>query len=322
MIAAVYKMYGSPNVVHLKELPKPVTTAGQILVKIHTTTVNRTDTGFRSAYYVISRLFSGLFYPKQPVLGCEYSGIIESLGNCVNGFSVGDAVFGYDDQNFGGHAEYKLVNRNSLISKIPTSINISHAAALTEGSHYALSNIRAAKVTKASTVMVYGATGAIGSASVQLLKHFGAFVVAVAGTDHQETIKNLGADIAIDYQTQDFLQTSYRFDFIFDAVGKTSYAKCKPLLKKTAIYGSTELGKNSQNVLLSLVTSFRKGKKVIFPFPKFEIEDLELLKQLAQDEKFKPLIDRTFPFDQIRDAHIYVDAGQKIGNVLVSVSEN
>lgn len=321
MLAAVYKKYGSPNVIHLSELPKPVPTADQILVKIHTTTVNRTDTGFRSAEYVISRLFSGIFYPKQPVLGCEFSGVVQAVGINVKKFSVGDEVFGYDDENFGGHAEYKTVDLKSLVAKLPTTISLSQAAALTEGSHYALSNIRAAKVKNKDTVMVYGATGAIGSAAVQLLKHYGAFVVAVAGTNHQETLKKLGADIVIDYQTQDFLQTNYRFDFIFDAVGKISYSKCKPILKNTGIYSSTELGKNAENIYLSIFTSFRKGKKVIFPIPKFEMEDLDLLKQLAEQEKFKPLIDRTFPFKQIRDAHFYVETGQKIGNVLVSVSE-
>lgn len=320
MKAAVYTRYGGPEVVSVTNVPKPQVKDHEILVRIHASSVNRTDAGFRSAEYVISRLFSGLFKPKQTILGCEFAGEVEAKGKDVRLFNLGDRVFGYDDTHFGGHAEYKTVKATAAVAKLPDSISYTEGAALTEGSHYALNNIRTAKVKAEDKVLVYGATGAIGSAAVQLLKHLGAFVVAVSNTKNVELVRSLGADEVIDYMTQDFTKTSHRFDFIFDAVGKSSFGQCKPFLKDHGSYVSTELGKNSENVFLAIIGSFRKGKKVLFPIPTAKQEDILYLRALAENSFFRPVIDREYSLDEIVEAHRYVQSGQKTGNVIIKIA--
>jgi NADPH:quinone reductase-like Zn-dependent oxidoreductase len=320
MKAIVYTRYGPPEVARLQEMPKPIPKDNEVLINVHASTVNRTDSGFRSAEYVVSRFFSGLFRPKFPILGSEFAGVVEAIGKNVTLFKTGDAVFGFNDQTFGGHAEYVAVPETSALSTIPANMDFETAAALTEGSHYALVDIRAAKVKKGQHVLVYGATGAIGSAAVQLLKHFGAIVTAVCNTKNVELVKSLGADSVIDYQTQDFTQTKDRFHFIFDAVGKSSFGQCKPLLTDTGIYISTELGKNGENILLALTTSFGKGKKLLFPLPTITRDDVEFIKVLAEKDEFKPVIDRTYRLDQIVEAYRYVETGTKTGNVVLQVS--
>lgn len=319
MRAIVYTAYGPPEVAQLKELPKPTIKDNEALIKVHCSTVNRTDSGFRSAEYFVSRFWSGLFKPKFPVLGSEFAGVIESVGKNVSTYKPGDKVFGFNDQTFGGHAEYVVMPENAAMTFIPEHHSFEQAAALTEGSHYALVDIRAAKVQAGQNVMVYGATGAIGSAAVQLLKHFGAHVTAVANTKNVAMVKSLGADVVIDYQTEDFTQTKTRFDFIFDAVGKSSFGQCKPLLKEKGIYISTELGKNGENIWLALLTPLRGGKKLLFPLPTITKNDVEFLGELAQQGKFKPVIDRSFTMDQIVEAYRYVESGQKTGNVILKI---
>lgn len=319
MKAAVYSRYGEPEVVTLENITTPRPRANEILIEIHASTVNRTDTGFRSAKYLISRLFSGIFRPKQPVLGCEFSGIIIEIGNDVSSFKIGDRIFGYDDSSFGGHAEYKVIDAKAAVATLPDQLSYAKGAALTEGSHYALSNIRAAKVEASDTVLVYGATGAIGSAAVQLLKHIGAFVVAVSNTKNMNLVKSLGADEVIDYMTQDFTKTQHKFDFVFDAVGKSSFGQCKPLMKDKSIYISTELGKTWENIFLAMLAPFKKGKKVLFPIPVAKKEDILYLQQLAQNGSFSPVIDREYSLDEIVQAHRYVETGQKTGNVIIQI---
>lgn len=321
MRAIVYTAYGPPEVAQLKELPKPSIKDNEVLIKVHCSTVNRTDSGFRSAEYVISRFWSGLFKPKFPVLGSEFAGVIEATGKNISAYKKGDKVFGFNDQTFGGHAEYVAMPENAAMAIIPEHLSFEEAAALTEGSHYALVDIRAAKVQAGQNVMVYGATGAIGSAAVQLLKHFGAHVTAVANTKNVALVKSLGADVVIDYQTEDFTQTKTKFDFIFDAVGKSSFGQCKPLLKEKGIYISTELGKNGENIWLALLTPLRGGKKLLFPLPTITKNDVEFLGELAKQGKFKPVIDRSFTMEQIVEAYRYVESGQKTGNVILKIVE-
>ena len=291
----------------------------EVLIKVHASTVNRTDSGFRSAEYFVSRFFSGLFRPKHQTLGCEFAGVIEEIGSKVTSFKTGDKVFGFNDNTFGGHAEYLVINENAAIATLPENTDFYSAAPLTEGAHYALNNIRASSIHKGQNALVYGATGAIGSAAVQLLKHFGANVTAVSNTKNVELVKSLGADVVIDYQTQDFTQTKTKFHFIFDAVGKSSFHQCKPLLTEKGVYISTELGKNAENVFLAISTSFSKGKKVLFPIPAITKEDVIFLKQLAESGEFKPVIDRYYTLDEVVEAYNYVETGQKTGNVVLRV---
>jgi NADPH:quinone reductase-like Zn-dependent oxidoreductase len=317
MKAAIYTQYGPPTVVKIAEVPKPSPKSNEVLVKVHASTVNRTDTGFRSAEYVISRFWTGIFKPKHQVLGCEFSGVVEAVGSAVTEFKVGDRVFGFNDKTMGGHGEYLTLGAHEAITTMPENMDFVKAAALTEGSHYAWVDICAAKVQAGQEVMVYGATGAIGSAAVQLLKYVGAHVTAVCNTKNVELVRSLGADVVVDYQTQDFRQTQTRFDFIFDAVGKSSFKQCKPLLKKKGIYISTELGKNGENILLALTTPLWGGKRLLFPLPTISKADLIFIKELAEQGKFKPVIDRTYDLDQIVEAHTYAQSGQKTGNVVV-----
>jgi NADPH:quinone reductase-like Zn-dependent oxidoreductase len=322
MKAIIYTQYGPPEVAKISEVPKPIPSDKEVLIKIYSSTVNRTDSGFRSAEYFVSRFWSGLFRPKIQILGSEFAGVVEAVGKQVTLFKIGEKVFGFNDKNFGGHGEYLTIAETDAIIQMPENFSFDEAAPISEGAHYALCDIRAAKVQPGQHVMVYGATGAIGSAAVQLLKHFGAIVTAVCNTKNVELVKSLGADSVIDYQTQDFTKTESRFDFIFDAVGKSSFGQCKPLLKDKGVYISTELGKNGENVLLALTTPLRGGKRLLFPIPSINKDDLTFLKELVEKGEFKPVIDRSYPFEQIVEAYQYVESGQKTGNVILKIVES
>jgi NADPH:quinone reductase-like Zn-dependent oxidoreductase len=321
MKASVYTKYGPPEVAKLLEVPVPLPKDNEVLVRVYASTVNRTDSGFRSAEYFISRFWSGLLRPKCQILGCEFAGIIEEIGKAVTTFEKGDKVFGFNDKTFGGHGEYLTIAETEAVTIMPDNLGFDEAAALTEGAHYALVDIRAAKIEPGQNVLVYGATGAIGSAAVQLLKHFGAIVTAVCNTKNVELVKSLGANTVIDYQTQDFTKTEIKFDFIFDAVGKSSFGQCKPLLTEKGIYISTELGKNGENILLALTTPLGGGKKLLFPMPSITKQDVIFFKELVQKGEYKSVIDRTYKLDQIVEAYKYVESGQKTGNVVLKIVE-
>ena len=321
MKAIVYTKYGPPEVAKLMEVSKPIPKDNEVLVKVCASTVNRTDSGFRSAEYFISRFWSGLLRPKYQILGCEFAGIIEEIGKNVTTFKKGDKVFGYNDKTCGGHGEFLTISENDAITILPNNLNFDEAAPITEGAHYALNNIKASKIENGQNVLVYGATGAIGSAAVQLLKHFGTKVTAVCNTKNVELVKSLGADIVIDYQTQDFTKTENKFHFIFDAVGKSSFRQCKPLLNEKGIYISTELGRNAENIFFALTTPIWGGKKVLFPIPTINKEDVIFLKGLVEKGEYKPVIDRHYKLDQIVEAYKYVETGQKTGNVIIEILE-
>lgn len=319
MKACVYTQYGPPEVVSFTEVTKPIPNSNEILIQVKYATVNRTDCGFRSAEYFISRFFSGLLKPKNQILGNEFAGIVAEIGSEVTGFKIGDKVFGYNDKTFGTHAEYVCLNEKSNLALIPENIEINQAAAICEGAHYALCDIRAAKVKAGDEVLVYGATGAIGSSAVQLLKHFGAHVTAVCNAQHVDLILSLGADKVIDYQKEDYSKHPQQYDFIFDAVGKTSFKIGKKVLKERGIYISTELGKRGANIWLALLTPLFSKKKVLFPIPFMYLEDIQFLAGLVLVNEFKPLIDRTYSMEEIVEAYQYVESAQKVGNVLLEI---
>lgn len=320
MKAAIHTRYGPPEVVQVMEVPRPEPKEDEILIKVMVSTVNRTDCGFRSAEYLVSRFFSGLFRPRHNILGCEFAGVVEATGAKVTSFKAGDKVFGFNDTQFGGHAAYLTIAEKGAIATIPKGFSFAQAAPLTEGAHYALGNIRAAKIKSGQQVLVNGATGAIGSAAVQILKHLGAYVIAVCHTKDLQLVRGLGADEVIDYTQQDFTRIDKKFDVVFDAVGKSSFGKCRPLLKRKGIYVSTELGYLWQNIFLALVGPFSRDKKVIFPIPSISKADVDFLKELAASGSFRPVIDRTYPLDEITAAYRYVETGQKTGNVLIAVA--
>jgi len=321
MKAAIHEKYGPPEVLRVVETEVPKLKPNEVLIKVHYSTVNRTDCGFRSAEYFISRFFSGLFRPKNKVLGNEFAGEIVELGSDVSLYRTGDKVFGYNDSTFGANAEYMVVSEKAAMSILPTGKSFKESVAITEGGHYALVDIRAAKVRAGQHVLVNGATGAIGSAAVQLIKHLGAHVTAVCETKHVDLVKSLGADVVIDYTKEDFTKLNNQFDFVFDAVGKSTFGKCKPILKPKGIYISTEFGPGAQNPFLALLTPILGGKKLMFPMPFIKQEDIEYLKELVEQEKYSPVIDRVYPLEEIVEATKYVETGFKTGNVLIQITD-
>jgi NADPH:quinone reductase-like Zn-dependent oxidoreductase len=282
--------------------------------------VNRTDCGFRAAKPFNVRFFSGLIRPRVTVLGTEFAGVVEAVGRGVTSFEVGDRVFGYNEGRFGAHAEYLSIPDEGPLATIPANVTYEEAAPSTEGSHYALACITKAKIASGQHVLVNGATGAIGSAAVQILKGLGAVVTAVCDTEHVELVRGLGADRVIDYTAEDFTKDEQTYDVVFDAVGKSSFGRCKRLLKPRGFYLSTDLGPLSQNPILALITPLFGGKKAMMPNPpKYDQELVRHFKEMIESGAFRPVIDRRYPLDRIVEAYVYVETGRKIGNVVISV---
>ena len=321
MRAVVRSKYGPPDVLRFENVAKPSPRDDELLIRVFATSVNRTDCGFLSGKPSFVRLFIGLTKPRVSVLGCEFAGRIEAIGKDVATFEVGQDVFGYDGTHFGGHAEYLTTPERGLVALIPDGMSYEEAAPITEGAHYALSLIRAAGITSGQKVLVNGATGAIGSAAVQLLRAIGAEVTAVCATKNVELVKSLGAGRVIDYTNEDFTKLNDVFDVVLDAVGKSSFGRCKPLLIPRGIYLSSDLGPGFQNPFLALTTRVLGGKRVMFPIPRDKKEDVIFLKELVEAAKFTPVIDRRYPFAQIAEAYEFVESGQKTGNVVVRVVE-
>ena len=321
MKAIVYTKYGSPAVLALKEIEKPVIKDNEILIKVKATTVNRTDCAMLRAKPFIMRFLTGFFKPKNPILGTEFAGEVEAVGAAVVSFKKGDKVFGFDDQGLHTYAQYIALSENKTIATIPGNITYEQAACSMEGAHYAYNMINKVNLTSGQKVLVNGASGGIGSAAVQLLKYFGADVVAVCNTKNIELVKGLGADRVIDYLTTDFTKDDQKYDFIFDTVGKSSFTQCKPLLNAGGAYISSELGWMAQNIFYALVTPLMGSKKVIFPIPKDIKASILLIKKLIEEQKFKTVIDRKYPLEQIADAFRYVETGQKTGNVVISLED-
>jgi len=318
MRAIISSKYGSPEILQLKNVPKPVPKDNEVLIKIYASTVNMTDCGFLRGKPFIVRFFSGLFKPKVRTLGTEFAGVIEAIGKDITSFKLGDKVFGFSGKMFGAHAEYLVMAEDAPITNMPENMTYEEAAPITEGAHYALCDIRAAKIQSGQKVLIYGATGAIGSAAVQLVKYLGAEVTAVCNTKSVELMKSLGANEVIDYTKQDFTKIHQSFDLVFDAVGKSSFGKCKPLLKKDGIYISTDLGYMYQNPFLAQLTPLFGGKKVLFPIPTIRKEDIVFLKELVASGNYKPVIDRFYPLEQIAEAYKFVETAQKTGNVVIT----
>jgi len=236
----------------------------------------------------------------------------------VSRFGVGDRVFGYNDTRFGAHAEYLAVGQDTAMATMPDGRGFEAMAPATEGSHYALAYIRAAAVDDTSDVLVYGATGAIGCAAVQLIKSLGARVTAVCSGEHVGLVSALGADRVVDRTTTDFTADTERYDVVLDAVGKCSFWQCRKLLKPRGTWMSTDLGPLSQNPLLVLASRVSRGRRVMFPFPRIDREMVGYLKDLIESGQFTPVVDRTYPLEQIVDAYRYVETQQKIGNVVIT----
>lgn len=319
MKAAYFTQYGSPDVLSVQEVEKPVPKDNEVLVRVYATTVNRTDCANLTAKPFIMRFFNGLTKPKRPIPGTDFAGVIAAIGGKVESFKVGDRVWGFGDQGIGSQAEYLCFSAEKAMAHFPDSLTFEQAAASLEGAHYAYNFINKLTLSPGQKALINGATGAIGSALLQFLKYHGLYVTAVCNTRNIERIKSLGADKIIDYSRQDFTEDDEQYDFVFDAVGKSTFGQCKPLLKEKGIYISSELGPGSQNIFLALFTPILGGKKVIFPIPSHIKDSLAFIRELIEKGRFEPLLDKTYPLEAIAEAYRYVLTGQKTGNVVIKI---
>lgn len=320
MKAAMVDEYGPPEVVRVAERSAPTPGPGDLLVLVVATTVNRTDCGYRAARPFFIRFWSGLRRPRFPVWGTEFAGRVEEVGDRVATFDVGDRVFGYCEGTFGAHAELMTVPADAAVAAIPDGMSFESVAPATEGWHYALANLEAAGVGPGVDVLIHGATGAIGSAAVQIAHALGATVTAVCPGESVELVRGLGADRVIDRDTEDFTFRSESYDVVFDAVGKTTFGRCRRVVRPGGVFLTTDLGPWAQNPVLALVTRLFGDKRVVLGLPVDQGNIAERAKVMIEAGTYRPVIDRSYPLDRIVDAYRYVESGQKTGNVVVTVA--
>ena len=327
MRAVVYDRYGPPDVLRLEDVERPVPKEDEVLVKIHATTVTRADCATREAnrrsgpaVMVLSRLISGIRRPRQRILGTELAGEIVAVGPAVTEFAVGDQVFGSSGFRFGAHAEFICMQQSARIAPMPTGMSFEEAATICDGGLNALWCLRLADLHhhKGQRVLIYGASGAIGTAGVQLAKSFGADVTAVCGARNIELVRSLGTDRVIDYTREDFTKNGETYDVIFDAVGKHSFRQCRGSLKRGGSYLATD---GFWNLILARWTSRIGDKKVRFSIPPhYTQQDVFFLKELIEAERYRAVIDRSYPLEDVVDATRYVETERKTGNVVLTVN--
>jgi NADPH:quinone reductase-like Zn-dependent oxidoreductase len=320
MRAVVHDRYGPPSVLRIAEVEQPTPAPDEVLVRVHATTVNRTDCGFREPRPAFVRLFSGLLRPRRRVLGTEFAGIVEQVGSSVGSFTVGDRVFGVNAGRFGAWAEYLCVGQDRPVARMPEAMSFAEAAAVCDGAILAMSCLRPARLHKGDRLLVYGASGSIGSAAVQLAKAAGVEVTAVCGPSAVDTLRRLGADDVLDYTKEDFAAAEGRYDAVFDAVGKTSFRRCRRLLKPRGYYLETDLGFLGQNPGLALLTRCLPARQVRMPIPRYTRANVLVLKEQIEAGTYRAVIDRTYPLERVVEATTYVESGQKIGNVVLTVT--
>jgi NADPH:quinone reductase-like Zn-dependent oxidoreductase len=327
MTAVVYDRYGPPEVLRLEHVDRPVPAEGDVLVKVRATTVNRFDTATRDAnrrsglaISFLSRLVSGVRRPRHRILGTEFAGEVEAVGVAVTEFAVGDKVFGTSGLAFGAHAEFIAVPASGRIALMPAEISFEEAAPICDGALNALTCLKQVDLKEGRRILIYGASGAIGTAGVQLARFFGADVTAVCNTKNLELVRSLGADRVIDYTQKDFSKSGQTYDVIFDAVGKLSFKRCRSSLKPGGIYLPTDgLG----NLMWALLTPRLGGKKVLFQIPPRQTkQDVIFLKELIEAGKYRPVIDRRYPLEDIVEATRFVETEQKTGNVVLTVTQD
>ena len=297
MRAVVARSYGPPEVLRIEEVERPVPKENEVLVRVRATTVTRSDCGHRGASPFFSRVFTGLRRPTQPIVGMELAGVVEEVGSAVTGFVVGDEVFGLRS---GANAEYVCVREAGALAHKPESLSFEEAAALADGASIARACLAKAELGPGKRIVVYGASGAIGTAAVQLAKATGADVTAVCDTRHVEVVRSLGADRVVDYTQTDFTQSGETYDAVFDAVGKHSFRRSRRSLKPGGVFIETDLGFLWHVPPLALATRWIGDKRVTLPIPTYSKEDVLHVKELVEAGKYRPVVDRTYPLEQRR----------------------
>jgi NADPH:quinone reductase-like Zn-dependent oxidoreductase len=319
MNAAVRYQYGDPSKISMAEVDRPRPGIGEVLVKVHYTTVNRTDCGVALGWPFVMRFFTGLFKPTNPVIGTDFAGEIVELGEGVSNFKLQDRVFGFKDEGLQSQAEYLVIKSDYNISTIPNEIDYKTAAASLEAAHYAINFMNKVDIKDGQRILLNGATGGIGSAVLQFLKMKDVHITAVCNTKNISLIKSLGADKIYDYQKEDFTQSGEIFDHVIDAVGKSTFGKCKPLLLKGGTYTSSELGPYWQNIFYALYTPLFSSKKVKFPLPNNIQKSIAIIKERLAEGTFVPVVDKVYDLKDVRSAYEFVNSGQKTGNVLLKM---
>jgi NADPH:quinone reductase-like Zn-dependent oxidoreductase len=319
MKASIRRKYGSPNQIKVESIDKPIPKDHEVLIKVYATTVNRTDCANLTAKPFIMRFVLGLFKPRKTILGTDFAGKVESTGENVKSFSTGDKVFGFIDTGAQSQATYIITKVENLFL-IPEKIDYKQAAASLEGASYAYTFIHKVNIQSGQNILINGATGGIGSALLQFVRQYDVNITATCNTNNIQLIESLGADNIYDYTKKDFTKENDKYDFIFDAVGKSTFGKCLSLLKEKGVYISSELGPYSQNIFYSLLTLVL-SKKVIFPTPYSTEKTIPYICNLLEKGKFNPVIDREYALEDISKAYEYVIKGQKIGNVLIKIEE-
>ena len=322
MKAIVCTKYGSPDVLQLKEVEKPTPENNEVLIRIYAATVNATDPVMRKGEPFISRFFTGLRRPKNPIPGTELAGEIEAVGKDVQQYKEGDQVFAATGTQYGAQAEYICLPEDGPLALKPANMTYGEAAAVCDGAFGALNFLRdAGNIQSGQEVLINGASGSVGTFGVQLAKYFGTEITGVCSATNLEMVKSLGADNVIDYTKEDFTKTGQTYDIIFDAVAKSSFSSCKDALKQGGVYIFT--GPAPANLLHMLLTSLFGSKKAVMTAPGMrsssaKTEDLIFLKELIEAGKIKSIMDRSYPPEQIAEAHRYVETGHKKGNVVIN----
>ncbi|HZG17025.1 MAG TPA: NAD(P)-dependent alcohol dehydrogenase [Candidatus Bathyarchaeia archaeon] len=319
MRAIVYERYGPPNVLQMREVAKPVPKDDEIMIKVYATTVAAGDYRLRKADPFLARLFNGLWRPKRiKILGFELAGVVESTGSGVTRFKPGDAVYAACGLSFGAYAEYKCLPENGGVAHKPANMTFEEAAAVPVGAYTALQFLRKGNIQHGSRVLVYGASGSVGTYAVQLSKHFGADVTGVCSTSNVELVRSLGADRVIDYTKEKFPDDGPAYDIIFDTVGKSPFKTCVKRLTPNGFY-LRAVHMDPLPLVQGLWVNLTSGKKVIGGTAKENAEDLTYLKELIEAGKLRSVIDRRYPLEQAPEAHSYVEQGHKKGNVVLTV---
>ena len=319
MRAVVHDRYGPPEVLRVGEVERPVPKEDEVLVRVHASTVTRGDAmGVRAADYRFTRLFTGIRRPRRTTFGSEFAGRVEEAGPAVTELQVGDEVFGV---RAGASAEYVAVRESGVIAPKPAGLTFEEAAAIPDGSLLALSCLRPGYPLRGKSVLVYGAAGSVGTAAVQLLAHhFEAEVTAVCNAKDVDRVRSLGARDVLDRFREDFTKSGRTYDVVFDAVGRHSFRRCRRALKPGGVYVSMDLGSMYHLLPLALVTRFVGSRRATIGIGRYRKEDLLLVKELVESGKYRPVIDRTYPLDEIVEAVRYVESGQKTGNVVLRVN--